>query len=172
MKISYEVIGIKEFRAKIDMVLNTCDNEVEKIVLKNTIELQSNAKSKAKKDTGFLAGSISVKTINKGMTGVVSVGAIYGAYIEFGTRGQVNVPSGYEEMAAVFKGSRGGMPPPEALKGWAARHGLAGKEFLIARAIARRGTKPQPFLIPAYEKQQTYFMIDIVKLLKKLEGEF
>lgn len=36
-------------------------------------------------------------------------------------------------------------PPPSALKNWAASHGLEGLEFVIARAIARRGIKGRFF---------------------------
>jgi len=45
------------------------------------------------------------------------------------------------------------MPPPDALSGWARRHGLAGLEFVIARAIGRRGIKARPFLGPALEQE-------------------
>lgn len=44
-------------------------------------------------------------------------------------------------------GSR--MPPPAALAGWARRHGAAGAEFAIARAIANRGVPARPFLLDA-----------------------
>jgi hypothetical protein len=38
------------------------------------------------------------------------------------------------------------MPPPSALTGWMARHGIpAGLEFVIARAIARRGHRGRFF---------------------------
>lgn len=47
----------------------------------------------------------------------------------------------------VTKGrSAGKMPKPEALREWAALVGLAGKEFAIARAIGRRGTRGVPFM--------------------------
>ncbi len=48
-----------------------------------------------------------------------------------------------EYFRVMEYGRRAGatMPPPNKLRGWAARHGMAGKEFLIARSIARRGIK-------------------------------
>jgi hypothetical protein len=37
-------------------------------------------------------------------------------------------------------------PPPDALLGWAARHGFSGNVFVLARAIARRGIKGRFFM--------------------------
>lgn len=50
----------------------------------------------------------------------------------------------------VHDGRRPGrMPPSSALAGWARRHGVAGGEYVIARAIAARGIPPRPFLVEA-----------------------
>ena len=35
---------------------------------------------------------------------------------------------------------------------WARRHGVS--VFVVQRAIARRGTRARPFLLPAYEKNK------------------
>jgi hypothetical protein len=54
------------------------------------------------------------------------------------------------------------MPPVDALLGWVQRHfhaprarvnqnTLRGEAFALARAIARRGIPPRPFMLPAYE---------------------
>lgn len=53
----------------------------------------------------------------------------------------------------VEKGSEPHWPPPGPLELWAQR--VLGDErlgFVVARAIAERGTDPQPFLYPAYER--------------------
>jgi len=63
------------------------------------------------------------------LTGVVTMGVLYGEPLEYGR-------------------APGRMPPPAALELWVTRKlGLVGKEmeqvaFLIARAIGRRGTQP------------------------------
>ena len=57
---------------------------------------------------------------------------------------------------AMEEGRRAGaaMPPPKALEGWAARHGIRGRgaAFVIARAIARRGIKGRFFMRNAAAK--------------------
>lgn len=59
----------------------------------------------------------------------------------------VRVKSTAPHSHLVTKGRRAGkMPPPEALKEWARMMGLEGKEFLLARAIGRRGTVGVPFM--------------------------
>ena len=50
----------------------------------------------------------------------------------------------------VERGRRPGkMPPPERLKAWANLRGLEGKEYILARAIAAKGTVAHPFVAPS-----------------------
>lgn len=54
--------------------------------------------------------------------------------------------------AAVESGSRPHWPPIKALQGWADRHDIP--VFLVARAIARKGTKPRYFWRDTWEDLQ------------------
>jgi hypothetical protein len=50
---------------------------------------------------------------------------------------------------AVHDGAAPHFPPPDALRGWAGRHGFGtdpGDLFVLARAISRRARRPRPFL--------------------------
>jgi phage gpG-like protein len=48
------------------------------------------------------------------------------------------------------------MPPTGSLLGWMNRHGIpAEREFVIRRAIARRGIRARPYLLPALENNRT-----------------
>lgn len=38
------------------------------------------------------------------------------------------------------------MPPPDALAGWAKRHGMEGQEYVIARSIAKKGIRGRHFV--------------------------
>ena len=72
------------------------------------------------------------------------------------TRRKVTVVLGYGGPAAqhavvVHEGRRPGskMPPPNALEGWASRHGIPtdpGTLFVLARSIGAKGTAPTKFL--------------------------
>ncbi len=60
-------------------------------------------------------------------------------------------PGGVAYAPPVESGSKPHMPPVDALKLWAKR--VLGDESLawpVALGIAKRGTPPQPFLMPAY----------------------
>jgi HK97 gp10 family phage protein len=96
------------------------------------LAVEGRAKANAPVDTGRLRGSIAT-TVDEGrLEARVGSNVNYAPFVEFGTRPH--------------------FPPLSAVQPWARRHGFplgrAGA-FLVARAISRRGTRAQPFLIPA-----------------------
>jgi len=102
------------------------------LVADTALGLQTKAKNDAAVDTGRMRSSIQNATYQGGLTQEVFVNAKYGQYVDEGT--------------GRFNGRGSFFPPPDALKGWAARHGMAGKEWAIAKSIKKKGgTKPQPF---------------------------
>jgi len=82
-------------------------------------------------DTGLLRASITseVRSTDSEVRAITGPSKFYGAYVHFGTRPH--------------------WPPPGALAGWAARHGTT--DYLVRRAIGRRGTKPRPYLWEGFE---------------------
>lgn len=82
-------------------------------------------------DHGRLRASITPNVITRGreITGVVGSNVTYSAYVELGTRPH--------------------WPPLAALETWARRHGTTA--YLVARAIARRGTYGKHYLQRAFE---------------------
>lgn len=81
-------------------------------------------------DTGRLRASINpeIRVMSGDLVGVVGSNVEYAPHVELGTRPH--------------------WPPLAALEPWARRHGL--NAYLVARAIARRGTKAHYFLLKAY----------------------
>ena len=96
-----------------------------------TLIVQRDAKINAPVDTGRLRASITPEVRLDGDTvqGVVGSNVVYAPFLEMGTRPH--------------------FPPLAALQVWASRHGTSA--FLVARAIARRGTKAHKFLTRAFE---------------------
>jgi len=96
--------------------------------------VEAAAKKRATVDTGRMRASITSNVDPRALTTTIAPTVDYAAHVEFGT-------------APHF-------PPPSALQPWARRHGfpsgMAGA-MLVARAIARRGTKARPFMAPALE---------------------
>jgi len=86
------------------------------------------AAKRAPHDTGKLGQSIGVRWEGEAVT--VYTRSHYGGFVDMGTRPH--------------------WPPVKALEGWARRHGIPA--FLVARAIARKGTKETKFLRGAWDE--------------------
>lgn len=70
---------------------------------------------------------------------------------------EARIGSNLQHARPVEEGRRPGgpMPPSGSLLGWMNRHGIpAVAEFVIRRAIARRGIPPRPYLVPALESNR------------------
>lgn len=107
------------------------------------------AKTEAPRDTGDLARRIS--------SDVTDVGA------------RVFVMSARVSDFAVEEGRAAGQPPPPpgALRGWMARHGVPLEmEFALARAISRRGIKGRFFMRKGAEAAQR----EMPRLLRELSA--
>ncbi len=104
-------------------------------------------------NTGELARSINYKSMGK-LSIRVGADAKYAPFVEYG-RGA------------------GRMPPVAPIERWAqTKLGARGAGFAIARKIARRGTKPQPYFFPAVEQSlaeiKRVFEQSIAKFVKAL----
>lgn len=97
--------------------------------------LEADQRRNVAQDTRRLMGSITREVQGEGavLTGRVGPSLGYGLFVERGRR-------------------PGKFPPISAIQGWARRHGIP--PFLVARAIARRGTRPQPFVQPSLDKNR------------------
>lgn len=126
----------KEFAELSDTVL---DQNLSQGSFVAGAQVQSEARSLVAVDTGALKISIENSVSREGTGYLISVGPTqpYGAGVEYGQ------PAGTFVSAA-------------ALAGWAKRKGL--NPYVISKAIADHGTKPQPFLGPALDAKQDSVM--------------
>lgn len=132
------VKGIKKTIDKLNRLKNI-DNNIEQITEGVSSEIALNARAYAPKDLGALQQSIiSFKT--KDNTYAVEVGVKYGAYMEFGTGGKVQVPDELREVAIRFKG----------------------------KGVKQVNIRPQPYLYPAFVKGRRQYLEDLEDLLKQL----
>jgi len=127
------VVGDKGIGKELEHQLNKVD-KVKAEVYMTSLDIQTQAKDNLRTqggvDVGNLINTITVKLVKKGLQADIGPDAPYGEYVELGTRPH--------------------FPPVDPLEKWAHRHGLEeGAGYLIARAIARRGTQARPFLYPA-----------------------
>ncbi len=119
--------------------------------------VQAEAQRRAPVDTGTLRRSITGQVRPLGARKAGGLGATKAAGLgaqQVGLVGVVGTKLSYAR--AVEYGRRPGKRPPTAsLRGWARRKtGSADNAYPVARAIGRRGTRPQPFLEPALEAKR------------------
>ena len=163
------VIGLDSYLKRLQTAKKTVQAEVSGEIGDAALKFRDDAARTAVAnggDRGTLAKSISAQQ-NSPFNWTVAVGATYGAFVEFGTKGKARVPAGFEDVAAKFKGFNGnGGKLYDAIYQWVKRKGITatysvktkrrtkskGEDkrtqqiaFLIARSIYRYGITPKPF---------------------------
>ena len=164
------VIGLDSYLKRLQTAKKTVQAEVSGEIGDAAFKFRDDAARAAVAnggDRGTLAKSISAQQ-NNTFNWTVAVGATYGAFVEFGTKGKARVPAGFEDVAAKFKGFKGnGGKLYDAIYQWVKRKGLTATysvktqrrskfnqseekrtqqiAFLIARSIYRYGITPKPF---------------------------
>lgn len=176
--IFFNVTEFDETILKLESLTQKLKNQIIDETNASALKIQSEAKKNAPANFGTLRGSIHLKEeggIDKKVY-IVGSDLLYAPYVEFGTGGKVNT-QGYNDFANTFRGKTGGtfQEMLKALVLWVKRKGITGtysvktqrrtgsrkvqsKEndsaaYAIALSILRKGLRPQPYLIPAYETE-------------------
>jgi len=116
--------GLNELRNSLKRYAEKFPKETSDAIKEEGFNLQAMAKSDTPVDTGKLVQSINLEIEDEGFTAKVTANTPYAPYVEFGTGGEVQVPDGWEEIAAQFKG----------------------------KGIRTINMKPQPYLVPNFVK--------------------
>ena len=127
-------------------------DETRKGITRSVIQIEADAKRLVPVDTHNLQRSLTHEVVQQGsnVTGRVGTNLIYAPVVEYGR-------------------SPGSMPPPSALVGWLRRKGIDEKyAFVVARSIARRGTRKQPYLKPALEKNRQAISREMDQVLRRI----
>lgn len=128
--------------------------------------IRLNAARNVPVNMGQLRSSISTKQsyLNK----EVNVNAFYAPYVEFGTKTLTSVPSELQNYAVQFKGSTGrGGKLKDAIYKWAKQKGIEKKFwYIIYLKIAKFGSRPHPFLFPAFSSERPRLLDRLKKILK------
>ena len=132
------LIGTSQVLANIGeieaQILNQASAILQGVVLEATYE----AKMSAPVDLGGLVQSINAGYSQTELEGTISANAPYAPYVEFGTGGLVEIPQGFEELAAKFKG----------------------------KGVKRVNLPARPFLIPAAQKGAKELQEKLSKLIQ------
>jgi len=149
MKMKVDVIGEKEIDRALQKMSEEKSRKFKGEVYAAGIDIQREARQKLRDmqawDLGNLANSIIVDLVSGGSIAEIGPEAPYGPYVEYGTKPH--------------------FPPPDALEGWAKRHGFS-SAWPICKAIAKRGLKARPYLFPAWLAVKDKFWKKIREILK------
>jgi len=175
--ITIDIKGMSEALSKFDKYGKKVQAEIKDEVGASALKIYSDAKRLAPVNLGTLRNTIFIDSVspaaNKFMF-TIGAKAKYAPYIEFGTGGKVSIPAGYQSYASQFKTKTGGTfkEMVNALMMWVEKKGIAsGKQtksvaYMIALSILRKGLRPQPFLIPAFETERPKLKLRIEKSIK------
>ena len=172
MAFAVSLSGIKELEGKLNKLTTALQKDVSNEINATALNIENQAKKLAPINLGQLRNSIAL-TKDSELTYTVAANASYSAYVEFGTGPQVSVPADFTSYAQQFKGKSGGKfkDMVEALTLWVKRKGVGngkndkGLAYVIALSILRKGMRPQPFLIPAYEMEKPKLIQRLNQLL-------
>jgi hypothetical protein len=135
---SVTVEGLPQLRASLRALTAQNIGGVKREVMRAALEIQAGAKRRCPVDLSRLRNSIAIKLDADGLGATVGTNVGSAASVEFGSRPH--------------------WAPIGPLKGWAKRHGMdEGAAYAIQKTIAKRGTRAQPFMFPAFEEVRPQF---------------
>lgn len=147
--IEIKIDGLKELQKAFSKAPDIVVEVLGPILQKSLILLQASARQFVQKDTSTLASKIITKTENA-LSGEVRADTDYAVFVHEGTKPH--------------------WPPIQAIEPWANRHSIP--PFMVARSIAAKGTKANPFFDYAKEATQSdifgFFDSAINNILTKL----
>ncbi|MDH5393957.1 MAG: hypothetical protein OEY11_12280 [Gammaproteobacteria bacterium] len=149
--------------------LPTFKKHVGPPVSRTVLMMQRSARRKAPKAMSVLTNSIFATMALDGLGGEVTPGVDYAEAVEDGTG-----------LWGPDKTASGKMPPIESIEDWIKVRRVVPDQphmdtrdlaFVIARAIAARGTAPQPYLQPAFDEERPAGEKRIYRGIKKAVRE-
>ena len=124
--------GSSKLQRAIERWGNSVLDDAKRAVIDTAILIQSQARALAPVDTGYLRQSIEVEVLDGGLKAVVTVGAEWAIYVEYGT--------------GIYSTKGGGNKD-----GWVYYNEKWGK------FVFTRGQEAQPFWFPALKEGQKYW---------------
>lgn len=152
MGFEIKVSGLTEATSKFSGLSGAINQAVAKAMNKAGETIANYAANKVREnesvDTEKLAKSIAVtqKATELSLETVIAPKVGYGVYVE--------------------KGTRPHFPPIAAITPWAKRKGIS--PFLVARSIARKGTKAKPFMAPAAQEAPKMVATEVEGAIKNV----
>lgn len=129
--------GYKDFDVAVNKFEKHLIRQIKRIVAETAEMIATQAKALAPVDDGNLKSSIDIDYAKGGLTAIVTVGASYGIYVEFGTGIYAKEGNGRKDPWVYYKNGR---------------------------YYFTRGMKAQPYFYPSLEVAMKYFSTEMNKL--------
>ena len=139
-------LDLRAFQARIANAPTLLAGAKTRLLTAWAISVEAEAKTRAPVDTGRLRASLTHEVLAESASAGTNV--VYAPFVEFGTRPH--------------------FPPLGAIAGWAGHHGMSAGA--LAWAIAKHGTKPHPYLIPAFQTVNANVLPGLVAALGRELG--
>lgn len=155
MRFDLNVKGLKELKKDIHRYDRSIQRKMQREIASTAMRIHKDARMFAPSDTGVLRNKINMFVGNLAAT--VWSGAKYSIDVE---KGQ----------------DPGTWPNPDELQGWVKRNlkvskaKLKGVTFLVGRKIFKRGTKAQPFFVPAVEINKSKFFNNMRRIVMQTKA--
>ena len=152
---TFDFSSVHQMAQKYESARQVVQEETRKGVERSVIQIEADAKRLSPVDTHTLQRSITHEVTASGtdVTGRAGSNLVYAPVVEYG------------------RSAGAAMPPPSALTGWMRRHGMDETyAFALARAIARRGTRPKPYLKPALDKNRPAITREMAAVLQRISN--
>lgn len=155
MDLEFDFSSVHRMAAQYEAAQRVVMDETRKGVQRSVIQIEADANRLVPVDTHTLQRSITheVTTSGADVTGRAGTNLVYAPVVEYG------------------RSAGAAMPPPAALTGWMRRHGIDEKyAFVVAQSIARRGTRPKPYLKPALDKNRPAITREMAAVLQRISN--
>ena len=142
----------KKFERDLKKFSRKNEREFSHRLNQSTLAMTKMAKSKAPTNEGKLRQGIRSEVERKGLTGATISEEDYSQGVEEGTKPH------WPNMKSIKRWVELKLSVP--------RKDSANVAFLVSRKISRKGTDPQPFLMPAWQKASKDFMKGLRRVFK------
>lgn len=153
MDVQFDFSSVHRMAAKYQGGTKIVMDETRKAISRAVIQIEGDAKRIVPTDTHTLQRSLThqVTSTANSVTGRVGTNLTYALAVEEGRR------------------AGAAMPPSGSLTGWMARKGIDARfEFVVRRAIGRRGIRARPYLKPAFVKNRAAISREMDQVLRRV----
>lgn len=171
IKIGNTSSQINRLRRELNNKSELLDNNLFNALNQFSLVFSGLANANLGKKNFNLTGKVQPFLSKKNLVGGAEVDELYAAFLEFGTRNQVSVPSEFNNIAKEYKNVKikSGVSFKKAIERWIiTKLGKTEEEakqisFPIMMKILKVGTRPQPFMYPAFKMA----IKDLFRFIKK-----